>query len=144
LLALFSFPSFLGRKFMDILHCILASLTDISRRKTSFTYFPYTESGDELFDFFKQVVGVHPIKKTLNAIDWNVSSNPGQFMLALITFLYVDILDSTATLYSTYIALLVFRANHELQAWPGLLGSSIRRAETSLVQQLPIVLTLCL
>lgn len=52
-----------------------------------------------MFDFFKRVVGVHPIQNTLNAIDWRASSNPGQFTLALITFLYVDILDCTATLY---------------------------------------------
>src|SRR6185436_11494534 len=69
-------------------------------RKTSFTYFPYNEEGNARFDFFKKVVGVHPIKQTLVAIDWNLSSNPGQFMLALITFLYVDILDCTATLFS--------------------------------------------
>jgi len=69
-------------------------------RATSFTYFPYDEQGQSKFDFFKNVVGFQPIEKLLRANDWNVSSNPGQFMLALFTFLYVDILDCTATLYS--------------------------------------------
>jgi adenine/guanine/hypoxanthine permease len=32
--------------------------------------------------------------------DWNVSKAGGQFALALFTFLYVDIIDCTATLYS--------------------------------------------
>lgn len=69
------------------------------RRTTSFTYFPHTEAGDNKFDFFKPVVGVHPIRRILNVIDWNAGSNPGQFVLALVTFLYVDIFDCTATLY---------------------------------------------
>ena len=40
------------------------------------------------------------MRNTLNAIDWNVMQAPGQFALALFTFLYVDIIDCTATLYS--------------------------------------------
>lgn len=69
-------------------------------RTTPFTYFPYTDAGNQRFDFFKNVAGVHPIRNVLNVIDWQASTNPGQFILALITFLYVDILDCTATLYS--------------------------------------------
>ena len=53
-----------------------------------------------MFDFFKTVVGFHPIQKVLQANYWSVSSDPAQFVLALFTFLYVDILDCTATLYS--------------------------------------------
>ncbi|KAG5955752.1 hypothetical protein E4U58_006965 [Claviceps cyperi] len=69
-------------------------------RTTPVTYFPYTDVGDAQFDFFKKVVTFHPIQKTLNVQDWNVSEYGGQFGLALITFLYVDILDATGTLYS--------------------------------------------
>ncbi|KAK2591464.1 hypothetical protein QQS21_010840 [Conoideocrella luteorostrata] len=69
-------------------------------RTTPVTYFPHTELGDASFDFFKKVVTFHPIKKTLNVQEWNVSEYGGQFGLALITFLYVDILDATGTLYS--------------------------------------------
>ena len=75
------------------------SLT-IYRRPTSFTYFPYTPEGASRFNFFKKVVSFHPINSTLNALDWNVSAAPGHFILALFTFLYVDIIDCTATLYS--------------------------------------------
>lgn len=69
-------------------------------RDTPFTYFPHTQDGDDLFDFFKKVVTLHPIQHTLNAVDWDLLKAPSQFALALFTFLYVDIIDCTATLYS--------------------------------------------
>ena len=72
-------------------------------RPTAVTAFPYTPLGDAAFDFFKKVVAFHPISDgALVAQDWNISgtSSGGQFALAVITFLYVDILDVTGTLYS--------------------------------------------
>ncbi|KAJ5491236.1 xanthine/uracil permease [Penicillium diatomitis] len=69
-------------------------------RSTPVTYFPHTALGDSMFDFFKKVVTFHPITKTLVAQDWNISDHGGQFGLAFITFLYVDILDTTGTMYS--------------------------------------------
>lgn len=69
-------------------------------RPTPVTYFPYTPVGDDMFNFFKQVVTFHPIQKILAVQEWNVSQYGGQFGLAFITFLYVDILDCTGTLYS--------------------------------------------
>ncbi|KAF7626423.1 putative nucleoside transporter [Aspergillus flavus] len=69
-------------------------------RPTPVTYFPHTELGDSNFDFFKQVVTFHPIKHTLVAQEWDLSGHGSQFGLAFITFLYVDILDTTGTLYS--------------------------------------------
>ncbi|TVY84911.1 putative xanthine/uracil permease [Lachnellula suecica] len=70
-------------------------------RDTSVTYFPHTSVGDFNFDFFKKVVTFHPIEKVLAVQDWNIGgAQGGQFALALITFLYVDILDATGTLYS--------------------------------------------
>ncbi|KUI71736.1 hypothetical protein VM1G_06697 [Cytospora mali] len=70
-------------------------------RNTPFTYFPYTDDGDERFAFFKEVVSFHPITHTLNAQQWDLSGSHGaNFALALFTFLYVDIIDCTATLYS--------------------------------------------
>ena len=69
-------------------------------RGTAVTYFPYTDLGDSSFDFFKQVVAFHPIKRILVVQEWNISEYGGQFGLAFITFLYVDILDCTGTLYS--------------------------------------------
>lgn len=69
-------------------------------RPTPVTYFPYTELGDDMFNFFKQVVTFHPIQRILAVQQWDVSEYGGQFGLAFITFLYVDILDCTGTLYS--------------------------------------------
>jgi AGZA family xanthine/uracil permease-like MFS transporter len=69
-------------------------------RNTTFTYFPNTPDGDEMFSFFRQVVAFHPMNSTLAAQDWNVAASGAHFLLALFTFLYVDIVDATATLYS--------------------------------------------
>ncbi|KAJ5904426.1 Xanthine/uracil/vitamin C permease [Penicillium tannophilum] len=69
-------------------------------RTTPVTYFPYTDLGTSMFDFFKQVVTFHPIKHTLAAQEWDISGHGSQFGLAFITFLYVDILDTTGTMYS--------------------------------------------
>ncbi|KAF1994617.1 hypothetical protein P154DRAFT_475754 [Amniculicola lignicola CBS 123094] len=69
-------------------------------RSTSFTYFPRNAMGDDRFEFFKKVANFHPIDKTLNVLDWDISKAPSHFALALFTFLYVDIIDCTATLYS--------------------------------------------
>ncbi|TAQ90447.1 hypothetical protein B7494_g1259 [Chlorociboria aeruginascens] len=70
-------------------------------RDTPVTYFAHTTIGDSSFNFFKKVVTFHPIERVLVAQDWNITGgNSGQFALALITFLYVDILDCTGTLYS--------------------------------------------
>ncbi|KAL1793284.1 hypothetical protein ACET3X_008266 [Alternaria dauci] len=43
-------------------------------RDTSITYFPRTTIGDSRFEFFKNVVGFHPIKHTLLAQDWDLSN----------------------------------------------------------------------
>jgi len=75
-------------------------LTSICSRGTSFTYFPDTVEGNHRWDFFKKVANFHPIDQTLNVLDWNISQDVSHFILALFTFLYVDIIDCTATLYS--------------------------------------------
>lgn len=76
-------------------------LTEKPSRNTPFTYFPDTVEGDARFEFFRQVVSFHPITHTLNAQQWDLSGSYGSsFALALCTFLYVDIIDCTATLYS--------------------------------------------
>ncbi|KAF1365167.1 purine transporter [Lizonia empirigonia] len=73
-------------------------------RNTLITYFPHTDVGDSRFEFFKNVVGFHPIKRVLAVQDWSLSTiqgdAAGQFVLAIFTMLYVDILDATGTLYS--------------------------------------------
>lgn len=64
------------------------------------TFFPDTLAGNDRWNFFKKVVDFHPINHTLNYLDWNIGQASGHFALALFTFLYVDIIDCTATLYS--------------------------------------------
>ncbi|RFU76947.1 mfs transporter, agza family, xanthine uracil permease [Trichoderma arundinaceum] len=70
-------------------------------RNTPVTYFPNTPEGDSRFAFFKQIVAWHPLANTLNQLDWSLAAtSTSHFILALFTFLYVDIIDATATLYS--------------------------------------------
>ncbi|OWM87372.1 hypothetical protein CDL15_Pgr022483 [Punica granatum] len=68
-------------------------------RNTSVTAFPNTESGNSAYAYFKKVVDIHTIEKTAGALSF-ASIGKGSFWEALITFLYVDILDTTGTLYS--------------------------------------------
>lgn len=68
-------------------------------RNTSVTAFPNTVSGDSAYRYFKKVVDVHTIEKTAGALSFK-SLGKGHFWEALVTFLYVDILDTTGTLYS--------------------------------------------
>ncbi|KAI8333991.1 permease family-domain-containing protein [Chlamydoabsidia padenii] len=67
-------------------------------RNNAVTYFPYTSQGDMMFDYFKQVVSVHKMTHTLGKFKFDLSGK--DIWIALITFLYVDILDTTGTLYS--------------------------------------------
>ncbi|KAI4385625.1 hypothetical protein MLD38_003627 [Melastoma candidum] len=68
-------------------------------RGTSVTAFPRTASGNAAYDYFKKVVDFHLMKKTAGALSFK-SIGKGYFWEALVTFLYVDILDTTGTLYS--------------------------------------------
>lgn len=38
-------------------------------RNTAVTYFPHTDAGDDLFDFFQQVVAFRPLRRVGAAID---------------------------------------------------------------------------
>ncbi|KAH7309466.1 permease family-domain-containing protein [Stachybotrys elegans] len=81
--------------------CGIALVSIISwPRNTAVTYFPNTDEGDSRFEFFRSIVTWHPISTTLNQLQWSFDSNASHFALALFTFLYVDIIDATATLYS--------------------------------------------
>jgi xanthine/uracil permease len=64
-------------------------------RGTAVTYFPNTEEGNAKFSFFSQVVAVQPV----NLIVGQFTSKLNDVILALITMLYVDFLDTTGTLY---------------------------------------------
>uniref|UniRef100_A0A0C9S858 TSA: Wollemia nobilis Ref_Wollemi_Transcript_12346_3084 transcribed RNA sequence n=1 Tax=Wollemia nobilis TaxID=56998 RepID=A0A0C9S858_9CONI len=68
-------------------------------RNTKVTYFPDTDTGNQSYQYFKKVVDVHTIKGTAGALSFK-DFHRGQLWEALVTFLYVDILDTTGTLYS--------------------------------------------
>lgn len=68
-------------------------------RNTDVTFFPDTSTGNENFRYFKKVVDVHKITGTAGALSFK-DFHRGQLWEALITFLYVDLLDTTGTLYS--------------------------------------------
>ncbi|KAL5569614.1 hypothetical protein UlMin_026189 [Ulmus minor] len=68
-------------------------------RNTSVTAFPDTDSGNTAYQYFKKVVDVHTIQSTAGALSFKYIGK-GFFWEALVTFLYVDILDTTGTLYS--------------------------------------------
>jgi len=67
-------------------------------RGTAITYFPYTPAGESAFEYFKLGVTFHPIQKTLGALHFDLGS--GVFWQALISVLYVDIMETTGTLFS--------------------------------------------
>ncbi|KAI9355850.1 permease family-domain-containing protein [Pilaira anomala] len=67
-------------------------------RDSPITYFPYTEAGNNMFDYFKKVVTVHKLKHVLGQMNFDFSTK--EVWIALITFVYVDILDTTGTMYS--------------------------------------------
>ncbi|KAJ8764073.1 hypothetical protein K2173_004971 [Erythroxylum novogranatense] len=68
-------------------------------RNTKVTAFPNTASGNAAHEYFKKVVDVHLIKSTAGSLSFK-NIGKGYFWEALVTFLYVDILDTTGTLYS--------------------------------------------
>jgi AGZA family xanthine/uracil permease-like MFS transporter len=67
-------------------------------RINAVTYFPYTPQGDLMFDYFKKVVTVHGLDRVLGKFNFDLSGR--DIWIALITFLYVDIMDTTGTMYS--------------------------------------------
>ncbi|RCI00977.1 hypothetical protein CU098_011556, partial [Rhizopus stolonifer] len=81
-----------------ILIAIIAIAITSWPRNSPITYFPYTAQGDSMFNYFKKVVTVHNLQHVLGEFDF--SFNNRQIWIALVTFLYVDILDTTGTMYS--------------------------------------------
>ncbi|CAG8508534.1 5547_t:CDS:1 [Funneliformis mosseae] len=67
-------------------------------RNTAFTYFPNTPQGNDRYEFFQKVVNFFPIQNTLATMKFDFSDS--EIWIALMTFLYVDMLDTTGTLYS--------------------------------------------
>ncbi|GLJ36683.1 hypothetical protein SUGI_0738120 [Cryptomeria japonica] len=68
-------------------------------RGTAVTYFPDSPQGDRSFEYFKKVVDVHRIETTAGALSF-AEFRKSEVWVALVTFLYVDLLDTTGTLHS--------------------------------------------
>lgn len=68
-------------------------------RGTQVTYFPNTLQGNHSFQYFKKIMDVHMIESTAGAFSF-AEFRKSELWVALITFLYVDLLDTTGTLYS--------------------------------------------
>ena len=90
----------------DITACVGILLVSIISwpRTTPVTYFPYTPAGDANFEFFRQVVALRPVRYLANALDYNYS-NP-QLWVALVTFLYVDLM---VRLFALFLLLILIR-----------------------------------
>ncbi|KAH9314757.1 hypothetical protein KI387_023384 [Taxus chinensis] len=68
-------------------------------RNTGVTFFPDNPTGEANYQYFQKVVDVHRISGTAGALSFK-EFHSGQLWEALVTFLYVDLLDTTGTLYS--------------------------------------------
>ncbi|MQM05882.1 hypothetical protein Taro_038697 [Colocasia esculenta] len=68
-------------------------------RGTAVTAFPDTPVGRRSYDYFSKVVDFHSIESTAGAISFS-GFNRSEVWTALATLLYVDILDTTGTMYS--------------------------------------------
>ncbi|WFD34839.1 hypothetical protein MCUN1_001683 [Malassezia cuniculi] len=82
-----------------IIGIILVSVSSWPRG-SAVTQFPYTPEGDDNWNFFKKVAtwkGLSPLGP--GNIEWT-GYNDGHVWLALISMLYIDLLDTTGTLYA--------------------------------------------
>ena len=68
-------------------------------RNTKVTAFPDTDAGNAAYRYFQNVIDIHTIKKTAGALSFK-GVTKRHFWIALVTFFYVDILDTTGTLSS--------------------------------------------
>ena len=96
------FHSLMAVSTSFVFHLHYSTTTHIfPRRNTPLTHFPNTPDGDERFSYFSKVVSFHPIQRTLLQQQWDLTGEAGTHVaIALFTFLYVDIIDCTATVYS--------------------------------------------
>ena len=69
-------------------------------RNTAVSYFPDNQVGDDRFDYFKKIIDFHSFSKTPFALFDNINLDSKNIWIALITFLYVDMLDTAGTLFS--------------------------------------------
>jgi AGZA family xanthine/uracil permease-like MFS transporter len=69
-------------------------------RNTDITYFPNSVLGDTRYEYFSEIVDLHTMKKTAFALFENIDFTGSKIWVSLLTFLYVDMLDTAGTLFS--------------------------------------------
>ncbi|KAK3953946.1 permease family-domain-containing protein [Pseudoneurospora amorphoporcata] len=67
-------------------------------RSTSVTFFPYDSAGQNKWDYFSSMVGVRKTGFNMFELRFDLHRHQGNFIVALLTMLYVDMIDCTATL----------------------------------------------
>ena len=85
-----------GAMFLSIMAVTILSWF----RNTAVTYFPDNDTGDSRYQYFKDIVDFHSFDKTPGAAFESISLKSADIWVALVTFLYVDILDTAGTLFS--------------------------------------------
>ncbi|KAL0925575.1 hypothetical protein M5K25_003929 [Dendrobium thyrsiflorum] len=68
-------------------------------RRTQVTIFPLTPAGEAAYAYFRRVVDLHKIKRTAGMVDFKGLKSRAA-LVPLLTLLYVDILDTTGSMYS--------------------------------------------
>ncbi|KAI4302650.1 hypothetical protein MLD38_038370 [Melastoma candidum] len=68
-------------------------------RNTAVTAFPNTELGNSAYNYFKKIIDVHSIKNTAGALSFK-DAKKFDFWVIVATFLYIDVLEATGTLFS--------------------------------------------
>lgn len=68
-------------------------------RHTSVTFFPDTPAGNSSYDYFRKVVDFHIVKSTAGKISFSHFFT-SKVWVPLLTMLYVDVLDTTGSMYS--------------------------------------------
>eukprot|EP00005_Dracoamoeba_jomungandri_P000619 CAMPEP_0174255402 /NCGR_PEP_ID=MMETSP0439-20130205/4745_1 /TAXON_ID=0 /ORGANISM="Stereomyxa ramosa, Strain Chinc5" /LENGTH=284 /DNA_ID=CAMNT_0015337581 /DNA_START=415 /DNA_END=1269 /DNA_ORIENTATION=- len=95
----FFIAGLMARKFTHAIGVGIVTISILSWfRGTPFTCFGDDEDGELRYEYFKKVVDFHLIEKSGMAMSFNLTE--GEVWIALITLLYVDLLDTTGTLYS--------------------------------------------
>ncbi|PKA57816.1 Adenine/guanine permease AZG2 [Apostasia shenzhenica] len=68
-------------------------------RGTGVSTFPKNPAGDVAFGYFRRIVDFHVIKRTAGRVDFAGLRSPAAWV-PLLTLLYVDVLDTTGSMYS--------------------------------------------
>ncbi|KAJ9053132.1 hypothetical protein DSO57_1027390 [Entomophthora muscae] len=67
-------------------------------RHTPFTYFPDNPSGQVAYDYFTTIADFHTLRNTMAVLSFNIWDR--KVVLPLATMLYIDLLDTTGTIFT--------------------------------------------